>query len=285
MTNYLSRRRFLGASGVACAASLAQPRLALAADNQDGWGGFPIGVQTISLRKYALPEVMRHLQGLGVHHVELSSSTHLNAKATDEQIVTARQLATTAGLTITAQGVNPFSQDHAANKRVFEFAKKLGIRTITANPQPDAETFASLDKLVGEYNIRIAVHNHGPGSLYDRLDSVAQAVKGREKRIGACVDCGHFLASGEDPVRCLLALADRVYGVHLKDIAEFGKKSDNVVLGRGHLDVVGVFRALRQIKFPADGALSLEYEAHPDNPLDNLKTCLMVVTDAIARSA
>jgi sugar phosphate isomerase/epimerase len=64
-----------------------------------------------------------------------------------------------------------------------------------------------------------------------------------------------------------------------------GWKSDNVVLGRGHLDVVGVFRALRQIKSPADGALSLEYEAHPDNPLDNLKACLMVVTDAIAKSA
>jgi len=110
-------------------------------------------------------------------------------------------------------------------------------------------------------------------------------VIGREERIGACVDCGHFLASGEVPVRCLLAIADCVYGVHLKDIAEFGMKSDNVVLGRGHLDVVSVFKALRQIKFPADGALSLEYEAHPDNPLDNLKTCLMVVTDAIARSA
>jgi len=285
MMDYLSRRRFFATSSVACAAALGQPRLTLAAENKVGWGGFPVGVQSISLRKYALPEVMRHLQGMGVHHVELSASTHLSATATDEQIATVRQLSASAGLTITAQGVNRFSQDHVANKRVFEFAKKLGIRTITANPQPDAETFASLEKLVTEYNIRIAIHNHGPGALYDKLDSVAQAIKGRDPRIGACIDCGHYLASGEDPVGCLLALADRVYGVHLKDIAEYGKKSDNVVLGRGHLDVVGVFKALRQIKFPADGALSLEYEAHPDNPLDNLKTCLMVVIDAIARSA
>jgi len=110
------------------------------------------------------------------------------------------------------------------------------------------------------------------------------AIKDHDPRIGACVDCGHFLSSGEDPVRCILTLANRVHGVHLKDHAEFGKKSDNVVLGKGHLDVVALFKALRQIKFPADGALSLEYEANPDNPIDDMKTCLAIAQDAIAKS-
>jgi sugar phosphate isomerase/epimerase len=242
-------------------------------------------VQTISLRKYALPEVLRHLAGMGVGYVEFSASSHLAATATDEQIAAARNLAADAGLRISAQGVNRFSKDHAANERVFEFARKLGIRTITANPQPDAETFASLGKLVAKYDLRLAIHNHGPDSLYDKLQSVVQAIKGQDQRIGACVDCGHFLASGEDPVKCLLALRDRVYGVHLKDLAEVGKKSENVVLGKGHLDVVAVFKALRQIKFPADGALSLEYEANRDNPLDDLKACLAVVKEAIGKTA
>src|SRR5205823_2930685 len=106
----------------------------------------------------------------------------------------------------------------------------------------------------------------------------------RDPRIGACVDCGHFLASGEDPVQCIRTLAGRVYGVHLKDQSEIGKKSESVVLGTGHLDVVGVFKALRLIKFPADGALSLEYEANRDNPLDDVKRCLAVAKEAIARS-
>src|SRR5438067_6402272 len=171
-----SRRRFLAVSSVACVAILGRPRRLKAADEKDPWGGFPIGVQTISLRKYALPEVMRHLQGMGVRYVEFSAGSHLPATASDEQIAAARQLAATAGLRISAQGVNRFSKDHAANKRVFEFAKKLGIRTMTANHQPDAETFASLDKLVAEYDIRIAIHNHGPGALYDKLDSVANAI-------------------------------------------------------------------------------------------------------------
>jgi sugar phosphate isomerase/epimerase len=144
---------------------------------------------------------------------------------------------------------------------------------------------ASLEKLVAEYDMRIAIHNHGPGTLYDKLDSVMQAVKGRDGRIGVCVDCGHFMASGEDPIQCLLKLRDRVYGIHLKDIAEFGAKSPNVVLGKGHLDVVSLFKTLRTIKFPADGALSLEYEAYPDNPLDDLKACLAIVKEAIAKSS
>ena len=280
----LSRRQFLAVSSATCAASFGGPRLASAAGETDEWGGFPVGVQTISLRKYPLPEAIRHLQGLGIRYVEFSAGSHLPATASDERIMEVRKLAAMAGLKITAQGVNRFSKDHAANQKVFEFAKKLGIRTITANPQPDAETFASLDKLVAEYDMRLAIHNHGPGSLYDKLDELVKAIKDHDPRLGACVDCGHFLSSGEDPVRCVLTLADRVYGVHLKDHAEIGKKSENVIIGKGHLDVVGLFKALRQIKFPADGALSLEYEANPENPLDDLKACLTVAKDAIARS-
>jgi sugar phosphate isomerase/epimerase len=277
------RRRFLTISSAACAAWLGGARVILATD-QDEWGGFPVGVQSISLRKYSLPEAIRQLQGLGVRHVEFSASAHLPSTATDDQIREARRLAAMAGLKVTAHGANRFSRDHSANRRVFEFARKLGIRTITANPQSDAETFASLERLVAEYDMRIAIHNHGPGALYDKLDDVVKATKDRDRRIGACIDCGHYLASGEDPVQCVLALGDRVYGVHLKDQAEFGKRSPNVIIGRGHLDVIGLFKALVKIRFPADGALSLEYEANPDNPLDDIKACLAIIKEAIVTS-
>lgn len=285
MSASLCRRRFLTVSSAASAAWLGAPRILFAAEERGGWGGFPVGVQTISLRKYTVPEAIRHLQGMGVRYVEFSASAHLPPTASDEQIAEARQLAEIAGLKVSAHGVNRFSKDHAANKRIFDFAKKLGIRTITANPQRDAETFESLDKLVAEYDMRIAIHNHGPGTLYDKLDDVVQAIKDHDRRIGACIDCGHYLSSGEDPVKCVLTLGDRVYGVHLKDHAEIGKKSPNVVIGKGHLDVVGLFKTLRQVRFPADGALSLEYEANPENPIDDLKACLAVAKEAIAKSA
>src|SRR5947208_10398524 len=133
------------------------------------------------------------------HDTEYSAG-HSRVTTSDEQVAETLKLAAAADLKPSAHGVNAFSKDHEKNKKVFDFAKKLGIRTMTANPQPDAETFASLDKLVAEYDIRIAIHNHGPGALYDKLDSVANAIKDRDPRIGACVDCGHYLASGEDPI-------------------------------------------------------------------------------------
>jgi inosose dehydratase len=284
----LSRRRFL-ASSVACAGAGLVSGVGLgrarAADAKDAWGGFPVGVQSYSLRNFSLEEAIRHLQGMGVHYVELTGK-HLPVTATDEELAAAKKLLAGADIKISAHGVNNFSKDHEANKKLFDFAKRAGFKTMSANPKPDKETFDSLDKLVAEYDIRIAIHNHGPGALYDKLEGVKKIVEGRDKRIGACVDCGHYLRSGEDPVKCLLELGDRVHGVHLKDEKETNTKaSANAILGKGHLDVVGVFKALRQIKFPADGALSLEYEANPMNPIDEMKACLEAVKEAIVKSA
>jgi sugar phosphate isomerase/epimerase len=116
------------------------------------------------------------------------------------------------------------------------------------------------------------------------VDSVLKAIQGHDERIGACVDCGHYLRSGEDPVQCVRTLGRRVYGVHLKDEREMNTpRSANVVIGKGHLRVAELFRALKEVGFPADGALSLEYEANPQNPIDDMKACLEVARQAIAQ--
>ena len=284
----LTRRRFLALSAAAAAGAtwFDAPRVLAAAglaDASDPFGGFPVGVQSYSLRNFETPEVIRHLQGLGVHYAEFYGK-HLDTKASDERIAEVLKLLEAAKIKLAGHGVHSFTKNHEANQRLFEFAKKAGVKVITANPEPDS--FDSLDKLVAEFDIRIAIHNHGPGALFDKLDSVTKAIAGRDKRIGACVDCGHYLRSGEDPVKCVLELGERVYGVHIKDEKETNTKaSSNVVIGKGHLDVVGLFKALRQVKFPADGALSLEYEAKPDNPIEDMKACLEVAKEAIAKSA
>jgi inosose dehydratase len=275
----LSRRRFLASSAVALAAGKLAGSSALA---QEAYGGFPIGVQSYSLRKFKLPEAIRHLQGMGVRYIEFAG-THLAPTASEAEIAEALKMLESAGLKVSAHGVNRFTKEHDDNRKIFEFAKRIGARTITADPNPDS--FDSLDKLVAEYDIRIAIHNHGPTHRYNKVESVVSAIKGHDKRIGACVDCGHYLRSGEDPVKCVLTLADRVYGVHMKDEAEMNTpKSANVVIGKGHLDLVGLFKALRQVKFPQDGALSLEYEANPDNPIDDMKACLAAAKEAIAKA-
>jgi inosose dehydratase len=279
----LSRRRFMAVSAAAGGAMSLGISHLLDGQEKDPWGGFPIGVQSYSLRKFKLDEAVRHLQGMGVRYVEFAG-THLSPGASDAEINDALALLKRAGLKVSAHGVNRFTNDHDANRKLFEFARRIGARTITADPNPDS--FDSLDKLVAEFDIRIAIHNHGPTHRYNKVQSVVSAIKDHDKRIGACVDCGHYLRSGEDPVKCVLTLGDRVHGVHMKDEAEMNTpKSANVVIGKGHLDVVGLFRALRQVKFPSDGALSLEYEANPDNPIDDMKACLQVAKDAIAKAA
>ncbi|MFM8890182.1 MAG: sugar phosphate isomerase/epimerase family protein, partial [Planctomycetia bacterium] len=94
---------------------------------------------------------------------------------------------------------------------------------------------------------------------------------------------GHYIRSGERPVDVIRVLAGRLYGVHLKDFAEMQDKTKGVVLGKGHIDPQAVMAALVAAKFPADGALSIEYEENPQNPIEDLKACEQVARAAIAK--
>ncbi|MCH2123568.1 MAG: sugar phosphate isomerase/epimerase [Pirellulaceae bacterium] len=284
MTTSLSRRHFLQVSSAAAAGAtfFDIPSIVKAAD--DPFGGYPIGVQTYSLRNFNTLETIRHLQGMGLHYCEMYDK-HLNLNATPAQIDETKKLLAAADITLNAHGVSGFSKNHDANRKVFEFAKRAGIKNITAYPEPDS--FESLDKLVAEFDIRIAIHNHGPtDKFYDKIKDVADAIKDHHPLIGACVDTGHFIRSAEDPVQAVLELSDRVFALHLKDDTHKGDPgSHNVVLGEANLDVVGIFKALKTIDFPADGSVSLEYEANPDNPIDAMKQCLVVAQQAIAKAA
>ncbi len=288
MTTSLSRRRLLalGSAAAVGATFFDSPSVLRAANllaDDDPYQGWPIGVQSYSLRKFDLHEAVRHIQGMGLHYVEFYSK-HLSPTASDDTITETKSLLASADITLNAHGVNGFSKDHAANRKVFEFAKKAGVKNITANPKPDS--FDSLDKLVEEFDIRVCIHNHGPGALFDKSDDTLNAVKDHDKRIGACVDTGHYIRSGENPVDVIRKLGDRVHALHIKDDTHKGDKgSHNVVIGQANLDVVGVFKALKDIKFPADGSISLEYESNPDNPIEDMKACLAVAKEAIAKAA
>lgn len=246
----------------------------------DPYGGFPIGVQSYSLRKFNLLEAIRHIQGMGLHFVEFYQK-HAPVTKDKNKIAELNNLVKKADISISAHGVNAFGGDHEANRLIFEFAKLQGIKCLSANPKK--ASYESLDKLCEEFKIRIAIHNHGPGALFDKIDDVVQACKGRHPLFGACIDTGHFIRSKEDPVAAVHKLKGRVFALHVKDEAKQEKQSHNVIIGSGHLDVVGLFQALKKAVFPADGSISLEYEANPDNPIDDMKQCLLVAQEAIAK--
>jgi inosose dehydratase len=273
MPTVLSRRDFLCATaGVAAACSVRGP--ARAADPE-----LRLGIQLYSLRGYPVDEALRHAKDIGFQFVEFYPGMYpLNSNP--EQIVAMKSKLAELGLTISAHGVNGFRGDAAANRKVFEFAKAAGIRTLTADPTPEA--FTSLDELVKEFDIRIAIHNHGPKHRYNKVLDVLRAIEKHDERIGACADLGHFIRSGENPVEVIRLLKGRLYGVHLKDFQDMQEKTKGVILGKGHLDVPAVFAALEQVGFPADGALSLEYEENPKDPLADIRECLEVARNALA---
>lgn len=248
---------------------------------EDKAGGLKIGIQSYTLREFPVLKAIDLIAEMGFEHIEFFDA-HFPLKSSDEEIEARKRMMSEKKLRISCHGVNRFTKDHDANKKMFEFAKKAGIKQISADPDPDS--FESLDKLVKEYDVRIAIHNHGPGHRYDKVADVLKAVKGYDERVGACADLGHFIRSAEDPVKVITLLEGRLWGVHLKDFDQPKGNAKGTILGKGQMDVVAVMKALRRVKFPADGALSLEYEENPKDPIADVKECLAIAREADAKA-
>lgn len=268
-----NRRQFLLASSAALAAA-SLTRVANAAENSN----YKLGIQLYSLRGFDVDQALKHASDLGFQQVEFYGGM-LATNAPLKQIQETRKKVADLGMSISAHGVNRLTKDAAANRKIFGFAKTLGIPTITADPDPDS--FDNLDELVKEFDIRVAIHNHGPGHRYNKAVDVLNAIEGHDARIGACADLGHYIRSGQRATEVIRLLKGRLYGIHLKDFAEMKKQTKGVILGQGHLDVEGVFLALKATDFPENGAISLEYEENPKDPIEDIRQCFAIANKAM----
>jgi sugar phosphate isomerase/epimerase len=239
-------------------------------------GPLKLGIQSYSLRGYDLDAALEWTRQLGLRYWD-AYARHLPQTDDAAALALYRAKLASAGVTLLAYGVVlRFGDTEPANRELFRFARAAGIETLVAEPEPDV--FDQLEKLACEFGVNVAVHNHGPGGRYDKISDVIKAVKGRHPRIGACVDTGHFLRSGEDPVEAIRRLGGRVHGVHLKDVRGASKFT---VLGAGELDVPGVLKALEAIRFRQ--CLAVEYELKPEDPVAELRQCVAVVREAVAK--
>ncbi len=287
--------------GLALTVSLfSLPSSSVAAD-ANPYGGFKMGIQSYSLRGFDVNQALKHSEKLGLKYWE-AYPKHVPMSTVPAHIKEQKAKLANSGITLSAYGVVGFNTNETKAREVFDFAKAMGLKSISANPQKNKETFDLLEKLVEEYQIPIAIHNHGPGALYDKVDDVLEMVEGRSPLLGACVDTGHYLRSDEDPVEVVQKLGKRVFGVHFKDVrtihseeekAELLKKLPKnraahlekegkifTILGEGELNIVGMLRALREIGY--SNPISLEYEENPENPLSDIELCLEAVRDGVA---
>jgi inosose dehydratase len=256
----ISRRSFV-AGAIAVPSFAAAVQGAFAAE---GYTGYVMGAQSYSFRHFKFPEPLTKLKELGLNNMEFCSA-HFPPDATAPGFADVKKAIEQSGVKVVAYGVENFTKDDAANRKKFEFAKALGIGILSASPE--ADSFDSLDKLCSEFNIKIAIHNHGPkDERYGLVAKTLKAIDGRNPLIGACVDTGHVIRAGEKPHEVVKALGARVHSLHLKDWIYNGEEQ---IPGKGELDMVALARELKALKFT--GPIDLEYEKSEENPVPDMK--------------
>ena len=273
-----TRRSFLQKTSLAATLTACGvlPRVARAAEGT----GPKLGIQLYSLRGFSRDEALKHASTMGFEQVEFYSGM-LALNASDEEIAATKKQVADLGMSISGHGVNRLTKDAGENRKIFEFAQQLGTPCITADP--DLDSFDNLNDLVKEFDIRVAIHNHGPGHRYNKAIDVLRVIEGRDERIGACADLGHYIRSGQNAPEVIRLLRGRLHGIHLKDFAEMKDKTRGVILGKGHLNVESVFRELQEAGFPDNGALSLEYEENEKDPLADIRECFAVAKAAMQK--
>ncbi len=278
----LSRRDLLraGAMGAAALTAVGASSLLEAAAQQvsreSPYWPFRVGIQSYSLRAFDFDTALERTARLGLYYWE-AFQAHIPLTDNRSQIEAVLAKMKAQKIRLMAWGVQGFDGNADAARRVFEFAKALKIPVITADPSP--ESLPILDRLVAQYKIKIAIHNHGPGSRYDKMSSVQAALKDRHPNIGVCIDTGHALRSGEDPVEWVKFFGKRVYGIHLKDVKDRVQFTE---IGRGGLRMVDLLRELRRLNFEL--CLALEYEENEQNPFPDIDRCLFATRDAVAKA-
>lgn len=231
----------------------------------DPWHGLKIGVASYSLRTMQLEPTLKALQKCGLKYVSIKD-VHLSMKSTPEERKAVAQKFKDAGLIPLSCGNVGMSNDEANIRAAFEYARDIGLPTIVCAPHPDSMPI--LDKMVKEFDIKLAIHNHGPGDRFPRPTDVWDAVQKYDRRIGLCIDIGHSARAGDDPARAVLQYHERLYDMHLKDLNNVTPKGSPVEAGRGVLDLKSVFQALIKVNYTYMAAF--EYEKDGNDPVPGL---------------
>ncbi len=268
MKDTLSRRTFVRSGALlaaACTASGAVPALAEALPETGRPSPVNLGLASYTFRNFTRAQMIGFMKDLHV--------SDLNCKDTKDHLPTDPALEAqavadyaAAGIKLHAAGAIYFPKDDESDIRgKFEYCKRAGINVIVAG-DPTPESLKWIEKFVKEYDIKIAIHNHGPeDKFFPSPFDVLKAIKNLDPRIGCCIDVGHAARAGANLVEAIHATGPRLYDMHIKDLTDFHSKESQVAVGEGIMPIREIFQALIAIKYK--GFVDLEYEVHGDNPM------------------
>ncbi|MGA3131841.1 MAG: TIM barrel protein [Terracidiphilus sp.] len=274
MKNRLSRRSFLqssalatacAASGVGSVLSIATPARAEALPASGKPSPIRLGLASYTFRNFMRTQLIAFMRQLDVSYLNCKDvKDHLPMDPAFE--VQALDDYASSDITLHAVGTIAFPKDDEADIRAkFEYARRAGINVIVAG-DPAPGTLQRMEKFVREYDIRIAIHNHGPeDKLFPSPFDVLTAIKDLDPRIGCCIDVGHAARANANLVEAIHAAGPRLYNMHVKDLADMKNKDSQVPVGKGILPFREIFQALIEIDY--HGFVDLEYEINPDDPM------------------
>ncbi|RYD81378.1 MAG: sugar phosphate isomerase/epimerase [Verrucomicrobiaceae bacterium] len=246
-------------------------------------GGFAIGCQAYTFNRFSLFEAIEKTAETGSKVIELypgqklskeESNVKFDHNAPAEVIDKVKAKLKEHNILAVAYGVVGIPKDEGNARKVFEFAKNMGIRVINTESTDAIDT---IEKLVKEYDLKVGYHNH-PSKPNDPKykvwdpNYILELVKDRDQRIGACADTGHWVRSGLKPVDCLKILKGRIVSSHLKDLHEFSRKGHDVPYGSGASDLKGILDEYKAQNF--SGPISVEYEHNWENNVGEVKQCI-----------
>jgi sugar phosphate isomerase/epimerase len=264
MKNNLSRRNFVR-SGALAAAAYATSSTRPAAAQSDAAIPIRLGVASYTFRNFDRAHLIGFMKQLNVLALNAKDvKDHLPMDAAEETKALDDYRA--AGIQLHAAGTIYFDKDEDADIRnKFEYCKRAGISVIVAG-DPAPGTLPRIEKFVKEYDLRFAIHNHGPeDKLWHSPLDVLQAVKQMDPRMGCCIDVGHTVRAGVDVVEAIKQVGPRLFDMHIKDLTDFQSKESQVAVGDGLMPVRRIFETLIAMKY--DGFVDLEYEVHGDDPM------------------
>lgn len=274
-----NRRNFLKLSGAGMAA-MAIPDIVKSANVPERKAPkFPVrlGLASYTLRKMSLDDALKVCQRLQFKYISLKDF-HLKLNSTDAEIAEAVKKCKDAGIEINSGGVI-YMRSEAEVDNAFEYARKAGMGTIIGVPQHELLPYA--EKKVKEYNIRLAIHNHGPGDkVYPSCESAYVLIKNMDKRMGLCLDIGHTQRIGRDPSADLKDYFDRIFEIHIKDETASDPSGQPLEIGRGVIDIPAFLKTI--VKHKYSGIISFEYEKDGDDPVPGLAESLGYVKGVLA---
>lgn len=231
--------------------------------------GLTLGLASYSTRNYNLDETLAMAKRLNIEQIAVKSM-HLPLESSDEQIRSIVEKVKGAGLHIYGAGVI-YMKSAEEVENAFRYAKTAQIKVIIGVPNHDL--LKLVEKKVKETDIKLAIHNHGPGDdVYPTPEVVFDKIKSLDQRIGLCIDIGHVKRLGLDPAENIKKYANRLYDLHLKDVNLAAAKGTSVEFGRGVIDLPAVLRALKEINY--SGVMAMEFEKDADDVIPGLAECV-----------